>query len=386
MRNRAICYIRIIDRLHKYRFRSPLSSGSPASIKSGLILLGFSLMALLGTGCAGHIRCLTFHASPEPDFEEDRESLHLLYLGTGGFYMRRGDDAIMTAPFYSNPGLLRLAGGGTRADEKRIEKHLPKLVDDVPAILVGHAHYDHAMDLPYIAQHRAKQARIYGSDTLVNILLAALPEDRLESVECRAGGFAAGKPIGEWIPDESTRVRFMALDSMHAPHVWRVKFFSGQVTEPQTKLPRCVWGWKEGTTYAYLIDFLSENQEIDYRILYLDSAAHWPDYGGLPQSLLDERRPDVAILTMASFKNVRNYPEGVVCGSDPRNIVVGHWEDFFRSPDCPPKVVRLTNGRKFMTRLEKSADGRPVFLPKPRSWVTIGRTRESEENRDEIGL
>jgi hypothetical protein len=32
--------------------------------------------------------------------------IELIYLGAGGFLMRRGHQAIMTAPFYSNPGLV----------------------------------------------------------------------------------------------------------------------------------------------------------------------------------------------------------------------------------------------------------------------------------------
>jgi mRNA degradation ribonuclease J1/J2 len=72
----------------------------------------------------------------------------------GGLLFRRGNDAIMTAPFYSNPNIFRV---GLRrpihSDTNLVERLLPD-VSDVRAILVGHAHYDHLMDVPYIANYK----------------------------------------------------------------------------------------------------------------------------------------------------------------------------------------------------------------------------------------
>jgi hypothetical protein len=337
-----------------------------------------ALMAmLLACGCAGRLSELELYSGEKPDFRADPRPLDINYLGAGGFYIRRGSDAILTAPYFSNRNLLRVVAGPLRPDPEAIEAFLPPEADDVAAILVGHAHFDHAMDLPYIARYRATNAVIYGNNTLKNILLADLPPDRLESVQNSAGVYHLNGRAGGWIYLPERNVRFMALESEHAPHFWGIKFFGGEVREPQRRLPRTGWGWKDGMTLAYLIDFMGTDGSIDFRILYQDTAVNSPPYGGIPALPEDEQRPpDVLILCMASFDQVRNYPEGVIQMTAPRQIIVGHWEDFFRPADEQLRVVRLTNGQKFMDRLHHAAPETPAYLPKPGAWMRFERNEQ----------
>ncbi|MEE8166771.1 MAG: hypothetical protein V3T64_14485, partial [Myxococcota bacterium] len=43
-------------------------------------------------------------------------ALEIRYLGSGGHLIRRGSTAVMTAPFFSNPSLLRVAAGRISPD------------------------------------------------------------------------------------------------------------------------------------------------------------------------------------------------------------------------------------------------------------------------------
>ena len=70
------------------------------------------------------------------------EVVRVKFLGVGGFAIRRGDDAILTAPLYSNPSLGEVLGARLTSKANRIEQFHPA-VPNVKAILVGHAHYDH---------------------------------------------------------------------------------------------------------------------------------------------------------------------------------------------------------------------------------------------------
>jgi L-ascorbate metabolism protein UlaG (beta-lactamase superfamily) len=50
-------------------------------------------------------------------------------------------------------------------------------------LLVGHAHYDHLLDVPRILQTHAPQAKVYGSKTMGHILAAVIPCERIVDAE-----------------------------------------------------------------------------------------------------------------------------------------------------------------------------------------------------------
>src|SRR4051812_38656373 len=96
--------------------------------------------------------------------------ISVTYLGVSGFVIEHEGHVLLTAPFFSNPSfdsvrprLARLLRSGQRisADTGVIQRFLPTAADRATAILVGHGHYDHLMDIPYIATHRATSATIY---------------------------------------------------------------------------------------------------------------------------------------------------------------------------------------------------------------------------------
>jgi hypothetical protein len=73
---------------------------------------------------------------------------------------------------------------------------------------------------------------------------------------------------------------------------------------------------------------------------------------------------------MASYEFVTNYPDYIATNHHPANIIVGHWEDFSRSPAKRPKVVPLTDGPGFMKRLEEcNFPADRTFLPRPGAWM-----------------
>ena len=83
----------------------------------------------------------------------DSTKLHIKYLGAGGLFLRRGKDVVLTAPFFSNPSLKSLLFWRIKSQPKEIDRFLAPMRSELAethAILVGHAHYDHLMDLPHI--------------------------------------------------------------------------------------------------------------------------------------------------------------------------------------------------------------------------------------------
>ena len=277
-------------------------------------------------------------------------SVELRYLGSGGWFIRGPDDAILTAPFFSNPSALAVALSFAiplQEDLDLIATGMRGVPKTASAILVGHSHYDHLMEVPIIARHYARgDAKIYLNATGRNLLLDEEFGGRSVVVDGFAGSDSAA---GAWLsPSPKASIRFMALRSEHAPHLGPIKLFQGHVTKPNPN-SRNAWDWREGQTHAFIIDIMRDDKPV-FRIHYQDSASN-PKLG-FPPDLGDDKRVDVAIVCMASFGNVDGYPNELLTALKPRHVLVGHWESFFTKGELTS--VPFTSTRDFAEALTKA--------------------------------
>ncbi len=286
------------------------------------------------------------------------EGITVQYLGVGGWLFRFGGDALLTAPFFSNPSLLDVGVGGITPDTAAIDRFLPP-VGDVSAILAGHGHYDHLMDIPYVLRRHAPEARLFGSATATNLVAGdpGIAGERLVPVDGMAGDHEG---MGEWIHLPGGRIRFMPLASGHAPHLFGIQLYRGEQTVPRDRLPETAGEWVDGLTLAYLIDFLDPEGEVVFRVHYQDAASEPPD--GFPPPLDDGIPVDLAILCPPGFQQVDRYPEGILERTAPSLVLLGHWEDFFRSRTEELRPVPTLDLVGFLARMESA-------LPEGARWV-----------------
>src|SRR5690606_28205383 len=141
-----------------------------------------------------------------------------------------------------------------------IDRHLPPL-DDVKAVLVGHAHFDHALDVPYIATKLKVDARIYGSTTLKNSLATTLTPEQFIDVEPNMSVDGHG---GRWL-EISPHLRVFPIKSNHAPQLGSWLLASGNIVQPQRQLPQDVIDWRSGENVSYLLDWLDDKGRSVYR-------------------------------------------------------------------------------------------------------------------------
>jgi hypothetical protein len=297
------------------------------------------------------------------------DTLSLTYMGTGGWIMRYGSDALMAAPLFTNPAFVITGLAPISADTLRIDRQMAKYQShDVKAILVGHGHYDHLMDVPRVAQIHAPDARIVGSRTVENLLgtWSGLT-DRVDRVEPFMGDQETVAPWMVYGP----RIRVMPLRSRHAPHFDGLTLYQGTADRPRTRMPRTAEEWLDGETYAFLIDFLDARGGIAFRIYYQDAVVA-PPYGFAPDALIAEHPVDVAIFIPATFDQVDWHPEAFVENLKPRHVLLGHWEDFFIPMDVPTRSVMLSDIGHFQDRLERVFDG-PWWRPEIGTEFRIGR-------------
>lgn len=249
----------------------------------------------------------------------------LQFIGAGGFYLSFPQGGVLVDPFYSNPGLLSLASLRTLVpDAQIIDRYLPPL-DDVNAVLIGHGHFDHALDLPYIASKLEESARIHGSATLKNSLASAIAADRLIDVEHSMSVDGHG---GQWLM-LSPHLRAFPIKSEHAPHIGTWVFGSGNVEKPLDHVPRDVLDWRAGVNISYLLDLLDEEKGPVYRIFIQTSSSSSPN-GLAPNSVLDDGKAvDMAVLCAANYDKMEHYPEYLLERMRPQKVVLVHWEKFW---------------------------------------------------------
>jgi hypothetical protein len=278
-----------------------------------------------------------------------REAVEVRYLGSGGVYIRWGDEAILIGPYFSRPGLVRPLLGNIAFDEARIAQGMAGH-GEIRAILAGHSHFDHIGDVPFVVQKYAPKARVYLNDAGVHAL-AAYPDIEAVSFE---------KEHDQWISIDAS-IRFMPVPSDHAPqlckwHHWPCTYADG----PDQKKWTNPWAKEKlhalhgGNTFAFVIDLLGASErDVRYRIYYNDAASS--PGKGIPR--LDDGHPyDLAILCMASFDLVKNYPEAVLDALAPRHVLVSHYDDFFAKQSGSWSFVPLLTDAKanaFFSRLKK---------------------------------
>lgn len=328
--------------------------------------LALAVGLLFLAGCTVPGSSLQFYHQKPCQKGTGDDVVQLTYLGAGGHLIRRGEASILVSPFFSNPGILRVGFSKIKSRTKIVDRFLPP-VADIETIIVGHSHYDHLLDLPHIATHHAVSATIYGNTAMTRLLAPFFKnKQRLVSLNAKAGNH---KKVGEWVYISKRRIRFMAVEAEHAPHYHGVSFFSGKTPNAdRLQPPRKASDWVTGRVFAFIIDFLGPYEEtVDFRIHYQDAAANPPF--GFPPKEIDGI--DLAILCAASFHEVRNYPERFLAEIKPRHIIVGHWENFFRSYTKPPRTVPFTNVKKFIEKVKTAKpEGVDCHVPKPGACIT----------------
>lgn len=293
------------------------------------------------------------------------DSVVITYLGVSGFLIRAHGSAILTAPSFTHPSIpfVVLPFLPVSPNKALIDWTLAREpLSDATAILVGHSHYDHLLDVPYIADVHAPKAGIFGSVTTANTLapVTALA-GRVRAIRPTEVGTAT-QP-GTWFITPGSGIRFMAFQSSHAPNL-RLGFinytYANDIeTAPRGSLPRTAHGWHLGEVYAYLIDVLDAAGKPIFRIFYQDAAAE-PQYSTLPP-LPDGHGVDLVIICTGNFENATDYPLPLLTALSPKRVIVAHWEDFFLPPWPPFKGIRMTNTELLAHRLKTSV---------PDRWIT----------------
>ena len=346
------------------------------------MLVRTSLLALAACG-SSHAVTVAADSAPDqtvvvpPDAPAAVEPLTIRSLGVQGFTLARGHDIVMTAPLYTRQSELEVTlNVPLDADTAAIDSHLAGVpMDEVRAIVSGHAHYDHFIDVPHILQV-APNAATYTNLTGRHILAALAPDrpgcsgtpspvidrsrviamddpydNHVDYTNCPSQIPAGSSGAATWL-QVNPHIRMMAFCSQHPAQVAGLYHFgAGAIDDDQCDLPSAAAGWLEGQTLAFVIDFLDDVGKPAFRVYYQDAPTNTP-IGQIPDAILAQKPVDVALLCVGSYDAVDNQPGDILANLQPRFALSGHWEDFFQPVDSPPQPIPLMDLSTYVTRAE----------------------------------
>lgn len=342
---------------------------------------------------------------PDAPVHVDDSPLDVHALGVQGFVLRHGNDVVLTAPLFTRQSAFEVTFNvALAADTAAIDAGLAdEPLDGLSAIVSGHAHYDHFMDVPHILT-KAPNATAYTNLTGRHVLAAlapdrpgcanaapapVLPRDRVIAMDDAGASHVdytncpaqrpPGAPVeGSWLYVPNSNVRLMAFCSSHPAQVGPYHFGEGSIDQDQCELPRAAAGWLEGQTLAFVIDFLvpaapsSGEREVAFRVFYQDAPTN-PPVGNVPAALLADKRVDLAILCVGSADAVDDHPTTILANLQPRYALSGHWEDFFQPLDATPQPIPLLDLGGYMQRAEAALPGHHTLAqPGSRFMVPYG--------------
>ncbi len=249
------------------------------------------------------------------------------WLGTAGFAVEHDGHVVLVDPYVTRASLAACLVARLRPDREAIGRHVPR----ADAIVLGHTHFDHALDAPAIA--RATGARVFGSRSAINLCRGqGVAEGRLELVE--PGGPRTAE-VGPFT------LRFWP--SAHSRFLLGRVPFPGDIADCDD-VPLRANAYRCGAVFGVEI-------EVAGRRLYHVGSAELVEGG------LAVRPVDLVMACVAGWTTTDRYPERLVKAFSPGAVLLHHWDNFLRPLDRPVRPFPAMRLPRLVDRLQAAAPG-----------------------------
>ncbi|MCC6523155.1 MAG: MBL fold metallo-hydrolase [Polyangiaceae bacterium] len=257
----------------------------------------------------------------------DRRSVAVRWLGTAGFAIEHDGHVLLVDPYLTRAPLARCALGTLTPDLALLRREVPR----ADAIVVGHTHFDHVLDVPALA--RQTGAPVFGSRSLAALCRAAgLPEGQIHLVE--PGALAVERAVGPFL------LRFFA--GAHSPLLLGRVPFPGDIADC-SDVPAHAWQYRCGAVLRIEVEVAGK------RIVHLGSAELVT--GAAPA----RRDADLLLLCVAGWTTSERLPERVLRAVSPAAILLCHWDDFFRPLERPARALPAMRLPALVERLDRAS-------------------------------
>lgn len=288
-------------------------------------------------------------------------TMQLRWLGTAGFELRSGGGTVLLIdPYLSRPPSAR--------------PQSPPGLTDIPradAILITHGHFDHAFDVPALANQL--NAPVYASASVCQTLT-------------RRGAPRPGQPASAWpteetalstrttpptrtapptrttlhplAPGDSVQVGDLRIDALAARHV---RFDLPLVLEtlcrmlPHMRSLRPLpSGWPAGQVLGFHVT------APDLSLVHFGSA-------GWVKGTLESLRPEVALIPVQGRSDIAQVAAQMAALLRPHMVVPHHWDDFY------PPISQLVSLAPFAEALSRSLPETRLHVPQiGERWQVAG--------------
>lgn len=259
------------------------------------------------------------------------KGLELMWLGTAGFKLSYQGTTIWIDPYVTRLSMLQLVG---RRVVPPSSEAVGRWVDKADAVLVGHTHFDHALDVPAIAKRTG--CSVYGSQSLHNLMglygLAAQAVVVTAHQDYEVGPF-----------------KFHFVPSIHSKLQLGLGIpYSGELTcdhvdelTPQAYKCGQVWG------------------------IHIEVAGTRFYHQGSADLLEDEikdRGVDVFLCGISGRRFTPNYVARIVKALAPSVIVPTHYDNFFRPLEAKAELSFNVNLTGFADEVRKASGDVPMHV------------------------
>lgn len=246
--------------------------------------------------------------APQPHAFVTDSDVTITWFGAATLLFDDGETQILVDAYISRPGATSiLTGRPIDSDYARINWFLNEYrIRRLAAIIPGHSHFDHALDIGAIANRSS--ASVIGSPTTAQIARGAgVPEDQIVIAE---------------MDSEYTFGQFTVrlIEGRHAPIGWRGQTpFPGTVDEP-LPLPQPVTAFREGTSYSIVISHPAGTTLVQ-------GSAGFRD-GALDDIAVDAVALGVGLLEGLGDDYLQTYWQATVTATGARRVFPVHFDDF----------------------------------------------------------
>lgn len=243
------------------------------------------------------------------DAEPKGGAVRVTFLGITSLLFDDGDTQLLIDACYSRPDTTQVLRGKLETDPKVVDAVLTKAkVERLKAVFVAHSHYDHALDVAYVAKKTG--AVLHGSESTLNL---------------GRGGDVEDKQLSLFKPGKEVKVGQFAVTvfkSKHSPAIKLINDDLGETIDKPLKQPARVRDYKEGGSFDFLI------RRGDHAVLVTPST-------NAVEGELEKVRADVVFLGTGTLGNQNKkfrdfYYEQTVGTVKPKLVVGIHWDNFFQ--------------------------------------------------------
>jgi L-ascorbate metabolism protein UlaG (beta-lactamase superfamily) len=300
------------------------TDGMPAPLSRRGFLTGSLIAGAAATVSAGRSLLLpgvAEGAEPAPaGGGPGTAGVNFKWFGTNGWEISFGNKTILIDPWFNRfeSGFLQNKLDHDRllpTDTTLIDQHVKK----ADQILIGHGHWDHMADVPYIA--KKTNAMVIGSETHANVMRAAgVPEGKIVQVKG-----------GEYMQFDGYTIEvFPSVHSMGGTKKYAVP---GHLVSVPASAPTKVGDLPEGDTLIYVIRVGGK-----FTIFCMSS-------GNYVERAIAGLKPDVALIAPLFSNNTFDFtPRLVKALNYPKLVLPTHWDNFEAPLTSAPTDLRAVYG------------------------------------------